>query len=80
MKELVAGSVDAAAEKHVPAVVCEGDKVTVTVGDVEHPMVEEHYIGWVAIETEQGVQRKYLKAGQKPTAHVGRPTQVITIK
>ena len=66
MKELVAGSVDAAAEKHVPAVVCEGDKVTVTVGDVEHPMVEEHYIGWVAIETEQGVQRKYLKAGQKP--------------
>lgn len=66
MKELVAGSVDAAAEKHVPAVVCEGDKVTVTVGDVEHPMVEEHYIGWVAIETEQGVQRKYLKAGQQP--------------
>ena len=66
MKELVAGSVDAAAEKHVPAVVCEGDKVTVTVGDVEHPMVEEHYIGWVAIETEQGVQRKYLKAGQRP--------------
>ena len=66
MKELVAGSVDAAAEKHVPAVVCEGDKVTVTVGDVEHPMVEEHYIGWVAIETEQGVQRTYLKAGQKP--------------
>ena len=42
MKELVAGSVDAAAEKHVPAVVCVGDKVTVTVGDVEHPMVEEH--------------------------------------
>lgn len=68
MKELVPGSVDAAAEKHVPVVECDGDKVTVTVGDVEHPMAEEHYIGWIAIETEQGVQRKTLKAGQKPQA------------
>ena len=31
-------------------------------------MVEEHYIGWIAIETEQGTQRKYLKPGEKPEA------------
>lgn len=30
-------------------------------------MVEAHYIGWVAIETKQGVQRKHLKAGEKPS-------------
>lgn len=66
MKEIVPGSVDAAAEKHVPAVTVSGNTVKVNVGDVEHPMVEEHYIGWVAIETEQGVQRKELRAGEKP--------------
>lgn len=66
MKEIVPGSVDAAVEKHVPVVKVEGNKVKVSVGDVEHPMAEEHYIGWVAIETEQGIQRKNLKPGSKP--------------
>ena len=66
MKELVPGSVDAAVEKHVPVVTEDGDKVKVFVGEVEHPMVEEHYIGWIAIETKEGMQRKYLKAGEKP--------------
>ena len=68
MKELVPGSVDAAVEKHVPVVTEDGDKVKVFVGEVEHPMVEEHYIGWIAIETKEGMQRKYLKAGEKPEA------------
>lgn len=66
MKELVPGAIDAAVEKHVPVVTVDGNKVKVVVGDVEHPMVEAHYIGWVAIETEQGMQRKELKPEQKP--------------
>ena len=68
MKELVPGSVDAAVEKHVPVVTEDGNKVKVFVGEVEHPMAEEHYIGWIAIETKEGMQRKYLKAGEKPEA------------
>ena len=68
MKEIVPGSVDAAVEKHVPVVTKDGNSVKVFVGEVEHPMVEEHYIGWIAIETKEGVQRKTLKAGQKPEA------------
>ena len=66
MTEMVPGTSDGAAEKHVPVVEVEGNVVTVKVGEVEHPMLEEHYIGWVAIKTEQGMQRKYLKAGEKP--------------
>lgn len=66
MKELVPGITDAAVEKHVPVVNVEGNVVKVEVGEVEHPMVEEHFIGWVAIETKKGVQRKYLKPGEKP--------------
>ena len=66
MEKIVPNSVDASGEKHVPVVKVDGNTVTVTVGSVEHPMLEEHYIGWVALETEQGNQRKTLKPGQKP--------------
>ena len=68
MSELVPGSVDAAAEKHVPVISVEGNKVTVTVGEVAHPMLEEHFIKWIVLETTQGSQRKELKAGEQPQA------------
>ena len=64
--ELVPNSTDAAGEKHVPVVTVTGNKVSVNVGSVNHPMLEEHYIGWVAIQTNKGFQLKNLKAGDKP--------------
>ena len=66
MKELVPNTTDAANEKHVPVVEVEGTKVTVTVGSVEHPMLPEHYIEWVSLQTKQGNQRKELHPGEKP--------------
>lgn len=69
MKELVAGVVDAAKEKHIPVAEIDGNKVTIKVGSVEHPMLEAHYIEWICVVTEQGVQIKYLKPGEKPEAH-----------
>lgn len=67
MKELVPGTVDAAAEKHVPVITKEGDnKVVVTVGEVAHPMGEDHYIEWIILQTKQGNQRKFLKPGDEP--------------
>ena len=68
MTELVPGTTDAAVEKHVPVIQTEGGQVTVTVGAVEHPMLPEHYIQWIALETQQGCQLKYLKPGEKPQA------------
>ena len=68
MTELVPGTTDGAAEKHVPVVHVEGNQVRVQVGSVEHPMLEEHYIEFIAIETKQGSQVKYLKPGEKPQA------------
>lgn len=68
MEELIPNTTDAANEKHVPVIKVEGQKVTVTVGSVEHPMVPEHYITWIALETQQGNQRKELKPGEKPQA------------
>ncbi len=67
MKELVPGTTDAAFEKHVPDYKVEGNRVTVNVGSVEHPMMPEHYIEWVALQTKQGVQRKVLRPEDKPS-------------
>lgn len=66
MKEIIPGSVEASREKHIPEYVVEGNKVLVTIGSVEHPMVLEHYIEWVSIQTAQGNQRKQLKPGSAP--------------
>ena len=68
MTEIEPGTTDAAQEKHVPVVEQSGDVVKVKVGSVEHPMLEEHLIQWVCLETESGSQIKYLKPGMKPEA------------
>lgn len=68
MQQLVPNSVEASGEKHVPAVTVEGDKIKVRVGSVDHPMLEEHYIGWIYVQTENGGQRKALKPGSAPEA------------
>lgn len=68
MTELVPGTVDAAVEKHVPVVEVQGSQVHVKVGSVQHPMIPEHFIQWIALETSLGSQIKYLKPGQAPEA------------
>ena len=68
MKEIVPGTSDASAEKHVPVVVKEGNLVTVSVGAAAHPMLPAHYIEWIALNTTAGNQRKQLKPGQEPKA------------
>lgn len=68
MQELVAGTTDAAVEKHVPVATVNGSEVAVAVGSVAHPMEEKHFIEWVAVESEQGIQIKNLKPGQEPKA------------
>lgn len=66
MKELVANTTDGAHEKHVPVVEIDGDKVTVMVGSVAHPMLAEHHIAWVYLKTNFGGHIKYLEIGAEP--------------
>lgn len=68
MTELIPGTSDGAKEKHVPVVTIDGNKVCVIVGEIEHPMVEAHFIEWIAVETSNGAQMKMLKPGQAPKA------------
>ena len=66
MQELIPGTSDAAQEKHVPVITQNGQKVIIDIGEVAHPMTEEHYIEWVCLHTKQGNQRKWLKPGDAP--------------
>ncbi len=68
MTEIVPGTSDGAVEKHVPVVTVSGNEILVQVGSVEHPMVEEHYIEWIVIQTEKGSQKVRLSAGDEPKA------------
>ncbi len=66
MKEIVPGATEGATEKHVPVYRVEGNRVTVCVGSAEHPMMAEHSIEWVALQTKQGAQYKTLNPGRRP--------------
>jgi superoxide reductase len=66
MTHLVAGAVDAAKEKHIPVVTKEDGKIKIAVGSVEHPMIDKHYIEWIALESEGTIRINYLKPGDAP--------------
>lgn len=68
MEPLVPNTVDAAGEKHLPVVTVEGSTLRVNVGTVDHPMLPEHFIEWIYVQTENGGCRRALKPGDKPAA------------
>ena len=68
LNELIPNTVEASGEKHKPVVKVDGDKVIVSVGSVAHPMVEEHWIEWVWLQTSKGGQYKVIQPGQAPEA------------
>lgn len=67
MEELIPNTVDASQEKHVPVVTKLDDcSIKVEVGSVPHPMLPEHHIAFIYVETENGGIRVDLK--EKPEA------------
>lgn len=68
MIKLIANTQDASQEKHVPIASRKDGKILVEVGSVAHPMLEEHYIEWIAVVSEEGIERIHLSPGQEPKA------------
>lgn len=64
MEQMKANSTDASTEKHVPVYEKNGDEIIVRVGDIEHPMEEEHYIMWIAQVSENTTTRVKLFPGE----------------
>lgn len=80
MTKIVENTVDAAKEKHVPVIEKVQGGVCVKVGEVEHPMIETHYIEWIEVHTENKIYRKYLKPGEKPQAIFKVDEEIICAK
>lgn len=59
---------EGAGEKHLPVAKKEGNKITVNVGSVLHPMTEEHSINWIFLETKKGGQLVRLSSSCEPVA------------
>lgn len=70
MKLLRENTTDGAKEKHVPVVEKIEGGYRVTVGSVEHPMTDAHYIQWIELVTPTGVLRHNLTPLDKPVAEL----------
>ena len=68
MKKFVENTVDAAKEKHVPVVEKFDGGYKVKVGDVAHPMGEDHWIEWIELIAGGKAYREFLKPGDTPEA------------
>lgn len=68
MEELVPNSTDAAVEKHMPVLSVENGVLKVSVGEVEHPSIEKHWIPFVAVKAGDLVLRRSINATEKPVA------------
>lgn len=80
MDEVVANTVDAAKEKHVPVYSVNDNVCTVTVGDVLHPMTEAHLINWVLVETNKAKHIVELSANSNPTCEVALTEGEVVVK
>lgn len=69
MEVIIPSSTDAAVEKHVPVIALNGNIATVSVGEVTHPMLPEHFIEWIVLVTDKGIQKKVLTPGSEPKAN-----------
>ena len=68
MKLMKENTTDGAKEKHVPVIEKIEGGYRVSVGSVEHPMLPEHYIEWIWLQTKHGDQLVRLAPGKKPEA------------
>lgn len=79
MELLTANTTDAATEKHVPVIVREDGELYAIVGSTEHPMTPEHYIEFIALETDKGFRIAYLEPGEAPKVALLKDENVKTV-
>lgn len=68
MKLLTENTVDAAQEKHVPVIEKVDGGFKVKVGEVAHPMQDDHWIVLIEVMADGKVYRQYLNPGDAPEA------------
>ncbi len=78
-EELIPNTSEGAFEKHIPVFTVDGDKVTVRVGSVDHPMLDIHYIMLIVVETASGYQKKNLLPGFDPVAEFTVTEPIVAV-
>ncbi len=69
MKKLEEQTEETGKEKHLPVVEETDEGIMIKVGEIEHPMEENHYIEWIEVITKDGKYlRQSLSPGIKPRA------------
>ena len=68
MELVSANTTEAATEKHLPVYEIDGDVINIKVGEVEHPMLDEHYISFIILASDDDYMIKKLKHTDKPEA------------
>ncbi len=68
MKNVIAGTVEASKEKHIPVVDKKESTYNIVVGSVLHPMEDKHYIEWIQIISGNKSYREFLTPGKEPKA------------
>jgi superoxide reductase len=71
---------DATQEKHVPVIEKTETGIKVKVGEIAHPMDENHYIEWIEVLADEKVYRKYLKPGEEPEAEFPVTSESIEVR
>lgn len=66
MTKIEANTFEASTEKHIPVYELSNSEIIVTIGEIEHPMEEDHYIMWVMLESNNEVTKINLKPGDLP--------------
>ncbi len=71
MTRLTLRSTDIGQEKHLPVIEDSEDGITIRIGEIPHPMTEEHLIEWVeVIGTDGSTRRIFLNSGDLPQVHI----------
>ncbi len=78
MQEIIPNTIDAAKEKHLPVIKNHDNMIEISVGEVIHPMTEEHLIDWIYIQTLNGGQIIYLNEQQQPIVKIPK-MQIVKV-
>ncbi len=75
-------------EKHLPIMeklpenICRGgDGYKIKVGEIAHPMEEDHYIEWIEIKTNDGkIGKRYLQPGDSTEVEFYTKKEIIEVR
>ena len=65
--------VDASTEKHLPVISQIDSGYRIEVGEIEHPMTDEHHIEWIELIIDDEIYRQYLQPKDNPEAVFNTP-------